>query len=424
MDKQKSITRSKQLHQIGQDLIHRLEQVPCGLQHSQIEMQHQRKKAILSYLNASEEDWNNWQWQITHRIQTIEALTALLSLTSEQVNEIKTVSEHFRFAISPYYFSLIDWRSPENDPIAKMSLPDIRELEKKGVSDPSAEEYTNPAGRIVRRYPNRVIINITNCCASFCRHCQRKRIIGSQDHMISAAELDASVDYIQNHSEIHDVLVTGGDALTLSDAQLQQLLCRIRAIPHVKIIRLGSRMPVNLPKRITEDLVQILKQYAPIYINTQFNHPLEVTPEALNACKLLADSGIVLGNQMVLLRGINNDKYIVQCLNELLLDMRVRPYYIFHAKDVTGTMHFQTSITEGIDIYAHLWGNTSGLAIPRYIVSAPQGMGKIEITQDTRYKKVNGRFHLTTWEGIPVSVLDFPIEECEDDDRTALVIDN
>lgn len=332
MDKQKSITRSKQLHQIGQDLIHRLEQVPCGLQHSQIEMQHQRKKAILSYLNASEEDWNNWQWQITHRIQTIEALTALLSLTSEQVNEIKTVSEHFRFAISPYYFSLIDWRSPENDPIAKMSLPDIRELEKKGVSDPSAEEYTNPAGRIVRRYPNRVIINITNCCASFCRHCQRKRIIGSQDHMISAAELDASVDYIQNHSEIHDILVTGGDALTLSDAQLQQLLCRIRAIPHVKIIRLGSRMPVNLPKRITEDLVQILKQYAPIYINTQFNHPLEVTPEALNACKLLADSGIVLGNQMVLLRGINNDKYIVQCLNELLLDMRVRPYYIFHAK--------------------------------------------------------------------------------------------
>lgn len=184
MDKQKSITRSKQLHQIGQDLIHRLEQVPCGLQHSQIEMQHQRKKAILSYLNASEEDWNNWQWQITHRIQTIEALTALLSLTSEQVNEIKTVSEHFRFAISPYYFSLIDWRSPENDPIAKMSLPDIRELEKKGVSDPSAEEYTNPAGRIVRRYPNRVIINITNCCASFCRHCQRKRIIGSQDHML------------------------------------------------------------------------------------------------------------------------------------------------------------------------------------------------------------------------------------------------
>ena len=259
MDKQKSITRSKQLHQIGQDLIHRLEQVPCGLQHSQIEMQHQRKKAILSYLNASEEDWNNWQWQITHRIQTIEALTALLSLTSEQVNEIKTVSEHFRFAISPYYFSLIDWRSPENDPIAKMSLPDIRELEKKGVSDPSAEEYTNPAGRIVRRYPNRVIINITNCCASFCRHCQRKRIIGSQDHMISAAELDASVDYIQNHSEIHDVLVTGGDALTLSDAQLQQLLCRIRAIPHVKIIRLGSRMPVNLPKRITEDLAKITK---------------------------------------------------------------------------------------------------------------------------------------------------------------------
>lgn len=406
MKNQKSIARSEQLHQVGQALNRRSEQVPCGLHTAQIEKRRQQKTAILAYLNASEDDWNNWQWQITHRIQTTESLAKLLQLTSEQINNIETVSAHFRFAISPYYLSLIDWQSPENDPIAKMSLPDIRELDGKGVSDPSAEEYTNPAGRIVRRYPNRVIINITNCCASFCRHCQRKRIIGSHDYMLSAAELDASIDYIQNHTEIHDVLVTGGDALTLSDTQLQQLLCTLREIPHVKIIRLGSRMPVNLPQRITKTLVQILKQYAPIYINTQFNHPLEVTDEVLNACKLLADSGIVLGNQMVLLRGINNDKHVVQCLNELLLGMRVRPYYIFHAKNVTGTMHFQTSITEGIDISAHLWGNTSGLAIPRYIVSAPHGMGKIEITQDTRCKKHNGRFELTTWEGVPVSIPD------------------
>ena len=405
MNNQKSIARSEQLHQIGQALNRQSEHVPCGLHNTQIEMQRRQRKAILAYLIACEKDWTIWQWQFTQRIQTTESLAKLLPLTSEQINNIKTVSAHFRFAISPYYLSLINWQSSE-DPIAKMSLPDIRELDRKGVSDPSAEEHTNPAGRIVRRYPNRVIINVTNCCASFCRHCQRKRIIGSRDCMISATELDTSIDYIRNHSEIHDVLITGGDALTLSDTQLQQLLCRIREIPHVKIIRLGSRMPVNLPQRITEALVQILKQYAPIYINTQFNHPLEVTPEALNACKLLADNGIILGNQMVLLKDINNDKYVVQCLNELLLGMRVRPYYIFHAKNVTGTMHFQTSITEGIDISAHLWGNTSGRAIPRYIVSAPHGMGKIEITQNTRCKKHNGQFELTTWEGIPISIPD------------------
>lgn len=406
MNNQKSIARSEQLHQIGQEMSSRLERVPCGVQNIQIEKQHQRKMAILAYLNASEEDWNDWQWQIAHRIQTVAPLANLLQLTSEQVNNIKKVSAHFRFAVSPYYLSLLDWKSPENDPIAKMSLPDIRELDIKGVSDPSAEEYTNPAGRIVRRYPNRAIINITNRCASFCRHCQRKRIIGSHDCMLSSTELDDSIDYIRNNSEIHDILITGGDALTLSDFQLQQLLLKIRKIPHVKIIRLGSRMPVNLPQRITKNLIHVLKQYAPIYINTQFNHPLEVTPDAVDACKRLADSGIILGNQMVLLKGINNDRYIVQCLNELLLDIRVRPYYIFHAKNVTGTMHFQTSISEGIDIFVHLWGNTSGLAIPRYIVSAPNGMGKIEVTQDTLCKKHDGIFELTTWEGIPISIPD------------------
>ena len=406
MNNQKSIARSEQLRQIGQALSHWSEQVPCGLHDAQIEKQKNRKKAILAYLNASEEDWNDWQWQISHRVQTIAPLADLLQLAPEQINSIQKVSAQFRFAISPYYLSLLNWESLENDPIAQMSLPDIRELDKKGVSDPSAEEYTNPAGKIVRRYPNRAIINITNRCASFCRHCQRKRIIGSQDCMLSAEELDDSIDYIQNHSEIHDVLITGGDALTLSDSYLQYLLQRIRKIPHIKIIRLGSRMPVNLPQRITKDLAYILKQYAPIYINTQFNHPLEVTKEAASACNLLADNGIILGNQMVLLKDVNNDKYIVQRLNELLLDMRVRPYYIFHAKDVAGTMHFQTSITEGIDILAHLWGNTSGLAIPRYIVSAPQGMGKIEVTQDTLCKKHNGIFELTTWEGIPVSISD------------------
>jgi lysine 2,3-aminomutase len=224
--------------------------------------------------------------------------------------------------------------------------------------------------------------------------------------MISSVELNDSINYIQNHPEICDVLITGGDALTLSDSQLDELLFKVRKISHVNVIRIGSRMLVNLPQRITESLIHILKQYAPIYMNTQFNHPMEITPDTVAACRLLADSGIILGNQMVLLKGVNDDKFIIQRLNEQLLNLRVRPYYIFHAKNVRGTMHFQTSITEGIEIVTHLWGNTSGLAVPRYIISAPNGMGKIEITQDTLCKKHNGSFELTTWEGIPISVPD------------------
>lgn len=402
-----SIARSEQLHQTGQMLVQQTGQVPYGLIAAEIEKQQQKREILLNYLNATEDDWNDWHWQINHRIHTVDDLAAFLHLTSKQLNSIQKTSAHFRFAISPYYLSLINWEYPESDPIGKMSLPDEKELIQTGKADPSAEEHTNPAGKIVRRYPNRAIINVTNCCASFCRHCQRKRIIGSHDCMISSQELEDSVHYIQNNSEIHDVLITGGDALTLSDTQLQQILSRLKEIRHVNIVRLGSRMLVNLPQRITESLVHILKQYAPIYINTQFNHPLEITPESLKACNMLADNGIVLGNQMVLLKGINDNKYTVQCLNEHLFNMRVRPYYIFHAKNVRGTMHFQTSITEGIDILSHLWGNTSGLAIPRYIVSATNGMGKIEITQDTLLKKNNNVFELTTWEGIPVSVPDY-----------------
>lgn len=406
MNHQKSIQRSMQLHQIGETLSSHAHQAPCGLQATQIKKHMQQKKALLLYLNATEKNWLDWQWQIANRIQTTKPLSDLLQLTSKQIGYIEKVSAHYRFAISPYYLSLIDWESPENNPIAKMSLPDVRELDNNGVKDPSAEEFTNPAGKIVRRYPNRAIINITNQCASFCRHCQRKRIIGSHDCMISSVELNDSINYIQNHPEICDVLITGGDALTLSDSQLDELLFKVRKISHVNVIRIGSRMLVNLPQRITESLIHILKQYAPIYMNTQFNHPMEITPDTVAACRLLADSGIILGNQMVLLKGVNDDKFIIQRLNEQLLNLRVRPYYIFHAKNVRGTMHFQTSITEGIEIVTHLWGNTSGLAVPRYIISAPNGMGKIEITQDTLCKKHNGSFELTTWEGIPISVPD------------------
>lgn len=399
----KSITRSNELHDIGKKLQEQLDKIPCGTTQEIVQNQLLQKSRIIQYFKADENDWNNWKWHYKHRIQTLEVLKQFLLFSEQELNEIECVSKQFRFSISPYYLSLIQRENPLQN-IGCMSIPVLSELNSGGIMDPSAEEDSNPIGGIVRRYPNRAIINVTNCCASFCRHCQRKRNIGSKDSVISSKDLEESLMYIRNNTEINDVLITGGDALTLDDNILDNLLSIIRSISHVDIIRLGSRMPVNLPQRITPKLVSILKKHAPIYLNTQFNHPLEITPESIDACNLLADSGIMLGNQMVLLKGVNNDKYVVQLLNRQLIKLRVRPYYIFHAKDVKGTMHFQTSLKEGIEILSHLCGNTSGLSIPRYIVSAPNGLGKISISQDTLSKENHGIFELVTWEGKRVTI--------------------
>lgn len=398
--------RLNHLQQVGQKLDIYSDNVPDGLSEDQSKMQQKRQKVILEYYRSDLSDWNNWQWQMSHRIQSVEEISELLSFTPSQLKSVSVAAKHFRFSISPYYLSLMNWSTLDSDPISLMSLPNEKELCSGGDPDPSAEMQCNPAGCIVRRYPNRAIIQITNCCASFCRHCQRKRGIGSHDSIISPDELRESIQYIEQHNEIHDVLITGGDALTLTDLQLYDLLLALRKIDHVEIIRLGSRMLVNMPQRITSSLVQILAQFAPIYINTQFNHPLEITTTAITACNALTDNGVILGNQMVLLNGVNNDKYVVQQLNSMLLSARIRPYYIFHPKNVQGTLHFQTSITEGIDILSYLWGNCSGLSIPRYIVSAPNGLGKIEVTPDTLLRKRNGCFNLTTWEGVNVCIPD------------------
>lgn len=398
-----SIIRSEQLHKKAQEIEKHLHKIPSGMEQEQIDAVSMRTKKIMEYLAANEDDWNNWNWQLKHRIQNVEQLKELLRLSPKQQNDIQTVAQHYRFAISPYYLSLIDTDAPFNY-VGAMSIPSTMELNDCGISDPSAEENTNPAGKVIRRYPNRVIINITNCCASYCRHCQRKRNIDAYEQKITDFELKESLQYIKEHTEIHDVLITGGDSLTLSDQQLEHILFALREIPHVDIIRLGSRMLVNLPQRITSALISVLKKYAPIYLNTQFNHPIEITPTSFMVCECLADAGIILGNQMVLLKGINDDKYTVQKLNQLLLKMRVRPYYIFHAKNVKGAMHFQTPIKKGIEILSYLQGNTSGLAIPKYIISAPEGLGKIPISEDTILRERNGVFELTTWEGRSVCI--------------------
>lgn len=391
-------SRQTELEYKGMKYLDIKKSIPCGMDNNQIMLQQNNKSRILTALNATEYNWNDWVWQMQYRVISTEQLSKLLPINSARIKEIDTVSKKYRFAVSPYYLSLIDPNN-SNDLISRMILPSSDELiSQKGDLDPSGETYSNPVGAIIRRYPDRVIINITNSCAAFCRHCQRRRAIGTIDCKISVNKLESSLSYIRQHNEIRDVLITGGDALCLSDAEIDYVLNELRKINHVEIIRLGSRTPVNLPQRITNNLIKILKCYSPIYLNTQFNHPIELTPSSSFAIKKLADNGIILGNQMVLLKGINDNKYIVRKLNENLLYHRIRPYYIFHAKNVQGTIHFQSTIEKGIKIIEYLRGNTSGLAIPTFVFSAPNGMGKIPLSPQYIDKIDDDKIYLHTWE--------------------------
>ncbi len=358
-----------------------------------------RKQEIMNSLNATEENWKDWHWQLKNRIRDVETLSKFLPLPEREIKAIDKVSKTYRWAISPYYLSLID-PLQEFDPIKLMAIPSILELgDSVHNLDPMAEEYTNPAGCITRRYPDRLIINVTNECAMYCRHCQRRRNIGEKDAARPRKEIEESIAYIKDNPEIRDVLITGGDPFTMSNQNIEWILKELRKIPHVEIIRLGSRTLVTMPQRITDKLCAMLKKYHPLYVNTHFNHPMEVTEDALEACAKLSAAGIPLGNQAVLLNGINNDKFVMRCLNQELLKIRVRPYYIFHAKTVKGTTHFKTSIDEGIEIMEYLRGYTSGLAIPTYIVNAPKGKGKTPILPQYVISRGKDYFIMRTWEG-------------------------
>ncbi|MBM7613641.1 glutamate 2,3-aminomutase [Alkaliphilus hydrothermalis] len=400
-----SLQRAHELKSRIEDFLTARDSIPRGLSEEETSKQDEKKKKILSLLNATEEDWNDWKWQLSNRISDVDLLAQIIKLDENEIKAVKRVHKKFRWAISPYYLSLIDDNN-KYDPIKLMSVPTKVEIEKAvGSTDPMAEEFTNPAGSITRRYPDRLIINVTNECAMYCRHCQRRRNIGTLDQHTPREELQESIDYIRNTPEVRDVLITGGDAFTLSDATLDWLLGELHSIPHVDYIRLGTRTLVTMPQRITDDLLNILKKYSPIYINTHFNHPKEITKEAKEACDKLSNIGVPLGNQAVLLNGINNDKFVMRLMNQELLKCRVRPYYIFHAKKVLGTTHFKTSVNEGIEIMEYLRGYTSGMAIPTYIINAPKGKGKTPILPQYLISHGKDYVKIRTWEG---EVIDYP----------------
>lgn len=399
-----SLERAEELKLRIEDYLKIKDSIPKGLEKSdEIE---ERKKHILKVLNASEENWNDYKWQLSNRITDVETLSKILKLTQKEIEKIKAIQIQFRWAISPYYLSLIDPKNPY-DAIKLMSVPSYIELDNS-VSDldPMGEEFTNPAGSITRRYPDRLIINVTNECAMYCRHCQRRRNIGQKDCQKSREVIKESIDYIKNNKEIRDVLITGGDPLTLNDETLEWIISEIRSINHVDYIRIGSRTLVTMPQRITDEFCNMIKKYHPIYINTHFNHPMEITRETKKACEKLANSGVPLGNQAVLLNGVNNDKFLMRCLNHELLKIRVKPYYIFHSKHVKGTTHFNTSIDEGMEIMEYLRGYTSGMAIPTYIINAPKGKGKTPLLPQYLISKGTDYIMIRTWEGEVVKVED------------------
>jgi glutamate 2,3-aminomutase len=337
-----------------------------------------QKKKIMDRLGASEEQWNDYKWQMANRFTDINDFADLIGISPEDIAGIKEVGRTYRYAISPYYLSLI---TPDDSecPIRRQAVPSPDELKPFGDLDPMDEAGWTPVDLVTRRYPDRLIIKVTNVCGMYCRFCQRRRLIGESDNDISWNRIKAAIEYVRENEEIRDVLITGGDAFMLSDSMIERLLIALREIEHVEIIRFGTRAPVTLPQRITENLVNILRKYHPVYVNTHFNSPREITKESKEACERLANAGIPLGNQMVLLNGVNNDPHIVRKLNQSLLKIRVKPYYIFHPKTVKGTAHFWVRIEDGMEIMESLRGRTSGMAVPTYIVNGPGGLGKTPI---------------------------------------------
>ena len=329
---------------------------------------------------STDSQWNDWKWQIKHRITDFETLQKYIKLLPEEEAIFKKKGFSFRMAITPYYLSLID---PDNpfDPIRLQAIPRIDEthIAKSDMDDPLDEDKDSPTPGLTHRYPDRVLLLITDQCSMYCRHCTRRRKAGETDTAMPDKVIDDAVKYIEEHKEIRDVILSGGDPLTISDEKLDKILAKISQIKHIDIIRIGSRVPVVLPQRITDNLIKILKKYPPIWFNTHFNHPNEITPESSATLAKLVENGIVVNNQSVLLRYVNDHIDVMKNLVHLLVKNRVKPYYIYQCDLSNGIEHFRTPISVGIEIMESLRGHTSGLCQPIFVVDAPGGGGKIPV---------------------------------------------
>ena len=348
--------------------------------------------------------WRNWKWQVSHSIRSVETVERILGIrfSEEEKKRIAQTIERFPMAITPYYLSLVDAQDYENDPVFKQAFPDERELHLANcdMPDPLSEEKDSPVPGITHRYPDRVMFHISNVCAMYCRHCTRKRKVGDIDSIPTKEQLQQGIDYIKTTPIVRDVLLSGGDPLMLSDELLDWILSELENIEHVEVVRIGTRTPVVLPYRITDDFVKMLKRHKTIWINTQFNHPKEMTNSAKKALEKLAFAGVPLGNQSVLLADINDCPRIMKRLVHRLVQNRVRPYYIYQCDLSEGLEHFRTCVGKGIEIMESLRGHTSGFAVPTYVIDAPGGGGKIPIMPNYVISWSTNKIVLRNYQGV------------------------
>jgi lysine 2,3-aminomutase len=327
---------------------------------------------------VGEAQWRDWVWQMQARIRTPEALAEWVRPVEDERRAIRALADRFHFVITPYYASLMDPDDPEC-PVRRQVVPRLAELDDPaGLADPLDEVAHSPVKNVIRVYPDRIAFCVNNECALYCRFCLRKRMVGDEEWIMKRQELAVGLDWIRRTPEIRDVLLTGGDPLVFSDDRLEWLLAELRRIPHVEIVRLGTRLPVTLPFRVTDALCRMLERYHPLWVNTHFNHPRELTPEAAEACDRLLRAGIPVGNQSVLLRGINDDVATMKALCEGLVRLRVRPYYVYQPQLLEGTAHFRVPVERGLELFRALRGRTSGYAIPLYVLDTPYG--KVPLT--------------------------------------------
>ncbi len=349
---------------------------------------------------ASPDQWNDWKWQLKNRITTYEDLKKYITLSEEEEAVFSGEGFPFRMAITPYYLSLIE-EGNFNDPVRLQAVPKIQEsaLVKTDMSDPLHEDTDSPTPGLTHRYPDRCLLLLTDQCSMYCRHCTRRRKAGEHDAPMPKDNVSKAIEYIRNTPEIRDVILSGGDPLTLGTARLEEVISEISAIDHVDIIRIGSRIPVVLPQRIDDELIAMLKKYPMIWMNTHFNHPNEMTPEAEKALAKLANAGVVLGNQSVLLKGVNDHVDVMKNLVHVLVKNRVRPYYIYQCDLSEGISHFRTPVSKGIELIESLRGHTSGLCVPTFVVDAPGGGGKIPVQPNYIISQMPGRVILRNYEG-------------------------
>ncbi|MBL6989394.1 MAG: KamA family radical SAM protein [Bacteriovoracaceae bacterium] len=349
--------------------------------------------------DVSKDEWNSWNWQLQNRVVDLDALESIINCSADEKKSFIESTEKFNMGITPYYANLMD-KLDVTCPIRMQAVPNLGELIilKTDLEDPLGEEKDMPVLGLTHRYPDRVLFYVSNNCPMLCRHCTRKRKVAAPSSAAQNKQIEDGLKYIKEHKEVRDVIVSGGDPLVLSNDKIDYILGELRKIPHVEIVRLGTRTPVTLPQRMLDDkLIEILKKHGPIHLNTHFNHPKEMTREALLACTRLALAGVALGNQSVLLKGLNDDAKIMTSVCHRLLLMRVRPYYIYQCDLAEGISHFRTKITKGIEIIEKMRGWTSGLAIPQFVVDAPGGGGKIPVNPEYIVSRVENKVTLRNY---------------------------